>query len=606
MLTNNSACETIGLKTRVSLLSHADYVLPHVIVLDLDQSLLSNITEREFSVVQKVATDAKMLLWATAGGLLDGKVPEAAMVAGLLRSIRSENAAINAISMDFDLQNTTIDEMAVHVVAKTLNQLNADPSLENEYYVSSDDLYISRLLPNKAINATYGTNSRELLEVAFDSETLLQGKVQSGKVVFENLALNTTLSPNDVEVRVSLAGLGKESIQVIGGTDISTKFSHEIGGIVSRVGSAVQDFAKGDRVVGFSLSGFDTRQTTPETLLQKVQPSESLAELTGLPMAYSSALYGLHNLAHIQSGEAVLVLPGTGFIGAAAIEVIKASGAIPYVLTSSESETAFIKESHGLEGSQVMTSLQELLTHLRGPQSRVDIVLGSASTPATLSREAWRHIASFGRYIDCGRKRVLKRNTLDPVPFQRGASYHSFDILELCKSRPNVASQILSMAIGMYRSHQLHGWKDVQLRNIADINEAVAEFQDSFGAAKTLLEYQEYDSPLQVVPSVPTAEMNPSATYLLVGCLGGLGRSLTLWMMKRGARNFCFLSRSGADAKDASILVKELETAGANVQVVRGDVGVLEDVKRAVGSIPDDRPLRGIVHAAMVLRVSSC
>ncbi|KAK8034603.1 polyketide synthase [Apiospora rasikravindrae] len=600
------ACSNVGLKAQTLQLSQAKSIQPHVIVLDLAQSLLVDITKEEFEVIQIVATHAKSLLWATAGGLLHGKKPEAAMVAGLMRSVRSENAAINVTTVDFDLESTSNEQVAVNVASMASNQLKGDVGLENEYYVSDGLTHISRLLPNERINKTYGTDEKELEELLFEFDPAipLRGKVQSGKVVFDHGTLDAILAPTDVEVRVSLAGLNRESTQVIAGTDISTKFSHEIGGVVSRVGSAVQDLAEGDNVVGFSLSGFDTHQVTSELLLQKVHPKESMADFAGLPMAYSSALYALQHLAKIQPAEAVLILPGTGLIGTAAIELAQFSSATPYVFVTNEAEASFLQTTYGLEGTQILASEEELLAYLRSPRGRVDIVLGCASTPATMSREAWRHIAAFGRYIDCGRKKVLKRNTLDPVPFQRGANYFSFDILELCKSRPTDAGLALAQVLDLYRRNQLRGWSDTHNRNIAELNDAVASFRDDFGAAKVLLAYEKFHTPLLITPSLPTAGFDPNASYLLVGCLGGLGRSLTSWMMKRGARNFCFLSRSGADAKDAAALVEELKAAGATVQVTRGDVSMLQDVKQAVGDIPRNRPLRGVVHAAMVLRDS--
>lgn len=74
--------------------------------------------------------------------------------------------------------------------------------------------------------------------------------------------------------------------------------------------------------------------------------------------------------------------------------------------------------------------------------------------------------------------------------------------------------------------------------------------------------------------------------------------------MKRGARNFAFLSRSGTDSEQAALCVRDLEARGARVQVFRGDAAIKEDVERAVTSIPSNKPLKGIVNAAMVLRVS--
>ena len=75
-------------------------------------------------------------------------------------------------------------------------------------------------------------------------------------------------------------------------------------------------------------------------------------------------------------------------------------------------------------------------------------------------------------------------------------------------------------------------------------------------------------------------------------------------MMDHGARRFAFLSRSGTDSTQAAILVDDIEKAGATVQVIRGDATSKVDVDRALKSIPGEFPIRGVVNAAMVLRVS--
>lgn len=74
-------------------------------------------------------------------------------------------------------------------------------------------------------------------------------------------------------------------------------------------------------------------------------------------------------------------------------------------------------------------------------------------------------------------------------------------------------------------------------------------------------------------------------------------------MIKRGARRFAFLSRSGAEAKSAASLVGDIEAAGVDVSVIRGDVTIAADVERVVQSISPKYPIAGVVHAAMVLRV---
>ena len=89
----------------------------------------------------------------------------------------------------------------------------------------------------------------------------------------------------------------------------------------------------------------------------------------------------------------------------------------------------------------------------------------------------------------------------------------------------------------------------------------------------------------------------------MIGCLGGLGRSLSRWMLGRGARQFTFLGRSATDKSSSRLLVQDLRDAGAEVSIVRGDVTNLHDVEAAVAA--SSRPIGGVVHAAMGLSVRS-
>jgi hypothetical protein len=106
----------------------------------------------------------------------------------------------------------------------------------------------------------------------------------------------------------------------------------------------------------------------------------------------------------------------------------------------------------------------------------------------------------------------------------------------------------------------------------------------------------------QTVPSKYKTLFSPDKVYLLIGCLGGLGRSLSRWMMSRGARNFVFLGRSGCDRPDAKKLVTGLEDAGAKINVIRGDVVNADATTAAVKACEaTGRPIGGVIQAAMGL-----
>jgi hypothetical protein len=91
-------------------------------------------------------------------------------------------------------------------------------------------------------------------------------------------------------------------------------------------------------------------------------------------------------------------------------------------------------------------------------------------------------------------------------------------------------------------------------------------------------------------------------TYVLIGCLGGLGRCLARFMVDRGARNLTFLGRGGADKKEAAAMIDSLRARGCTVHVVRGDVSNKEDVAKAVAAA--GVPVYGMVQGAMALEVS--
>lgn len=88
-------------------------------------------------------------------------------------------------------------------------------------------------------------------------------------------------------------------------------------------------------------------------------------------------------------------------------------------------------------------------------------------------------------------------------------------------------------------------------------------------------------------PSLPTAKLDPSASYLLVGGLGGLGPSVSVWMVQHGARDLTFLSRSiNRDIEEDRRFVRMLASMGCKAHLVCGSVTDPAHVARAVDESP--------------------
>lgn len=62
------------------------------------------------------------------------------------------------------------------------------------------------------------------------------------------------------------------------------------------------------------------------------------------------------------------------------------------------------------------------------------------------------------------------------------------------------------------------------------------------------------------------------ASYVLAGGLGGLGRSIAWWMASRGAKNFIFLSRSGAQKPALANFVQEMREKHCRVEMAQCDI----------------------------------
>ncbi len=93
--------------------------------------------------------------------------------------------------------------------------------------------------------------------------------------------------------------------------------------------------------------------------------------------------------------------------------------------------------------------------------------------------------------------------------------------------------------------------------------------------------------------------------FFLAEGLGAIGRQVSRWMFKNGARNFIYVSRRGLSSPRAAALIGELESAGARTAVLQCDVAdekkLAESLSEALTTMP---PVRSVVNGAMDLRDS--
>ncbi|KAM0075857.1 Reducing polyketide synthase dep5 [Fusarium odoratissimum] len=587
--------EEVGFKTERLRLGETYPAGANVIALvDLEAPLMARMSKDEFSHIQKILSEASKVLWMSCSDASkDTTRPEYAMTAGLLRSLRSERASLKATLVEFSIDDLASDAFGTRTSDLASVFFTGGQELETEYISKDGQLLINRLVPLDRINERYALTDEGTQPQPFDPEARLDGKIDSGKVVFSHCnADGAALQPTEVEFRVIATGLTDEDKAVISGSSPGPDFSHEASGIVTRIGNAVTRVSPGDRVVTFSAGRLSSFQRVSEYLVQGLHGSEDHEATAGLPMYYGPALYGLETLAKLEPKESVLVLPGSGILGGAAIRVTQGLGGQVYVAVGNDTEAEEVQSSFGLSRDQILVDYTPELLH----EYEIDVVFSGSSVEPAISQESWRNMPALSRFVNCGKMPV--GSSLDSASASRGASYLPVNLIGLFK-RPQVLGRLLERIMRLHRDGFLPV-PPLTVSSISDINSSIV-LSSALNSSETIITHTK-GSTVNVTRTPPRLELHSDATYLLVGCLGGLGRSLTTWMMKRGARNFAFLSRSGTDSEQAALCVRDLEARGARVQVFRGDAAIKEDVERAVVSIPSDAPLRGIVNAAMVLR----
>jgi hypothetical protein len=137
----------------------------------------------------------------------------------------------------------------------------------------------------------------------------------------------------------------------------------------------------------------------------------------------------------------------------------------------------------------------------------------------------------------------------------------------------------------------LHPIRLARVSNATEIQETFEYMQQGKHIGKIVLELRDnITGKLWLgnvsLPKKSSAELDASASYLLVGGLGGIGRSISLWMAQHGAKNFTFLTRNAGSRSHDQDFVNELESMGCKAVLVKGDVTDVVDVSRAVNGPP--------------------
>ncbi|KAB8235179.1 type I polyketide synthase [Aspergillus alliaceus] len=583
------------------------------------KNLLLDANEGRLQLFQHLAQSTKCMTWLTSCGIVKGRDPDGAFVTGLLRAIGTENPASRFLSVDIDAQNFDIqDEDLVRNIVDhedALQRPTADGESEDREFVWQDGcMWVSRAVPDTGLEPYANTletpTNRGASLLPLDSQGPVRAAFETPGILSSlyfrpYTELWQPLPPNYIEVKVSAVGLNWKDLGLTSGRFDANgnNLSSEYAGIVTKTGTDVVGFSVGDRVYGMGRGHFGTHTRVPAAFAQKLLDSDSLIEAATIPVVFMTAVYAFDHVARLRKGQKVLIQSASGGLGLAAIQLAQSKGADVFATAGTEEKIQFLTDSMGIPSSHVFSS--------RDPSalSRAASVTGKGGFDVILSTvvggellyESLKFLAPMGHLIDVGRLDVLDSKTIGLELFQKNASFSSFDLNLILDHDPELGGLLMKTVNNLYLAGQISPIRPFSVADVSKLDQVLLAFSKGAHIGKMVVTFENPSSVVKIMHGPPATKFDPEARYIITGGLGGLGRSIIRWMVEHGARDFVILSRRGISTPQAQMMVDKLTTDGIRIAAIACDISQRDQVFSAIQHAASNRPVRGLIHAALSL-----
>ncbi|KAM0800653.1 polyketide synthase dehydratase-domain-containing protein [Usnea florida] len=350
-----------------------------VVIDDTKGTLFSAMSSdtKVFEALKTILVSGVPTLWLTQG-VKQGRSASAGMAEGLLRTLRSEQAAARIALLDIDYGETPEDVGKV-ITSKLETADTKDSGQDKEFWLHKGVLHICRVYPHGGFNK----NESQAQETLLPRGVPLKAESAEGQLIFEPYVQRTSVLDCEVEAQVLASELQR-----------STSGSQLLFcGSVLRVGSSTDQSRVGRRIVAFSYDGLETVVYTSTYAVldedERASPETILSSLLPLyPIVYL-CLYR-NNMAQ---GVTLFLLPGPKPFMTTITRLAKARGWKLNIIADSSKERDGYISQFSLNTEQVVLSEHETVsTFIRGkvlfchvPKSREGMVFANIGCKERLS-----------------------------------------------------------------------------------------------------------------------------------------------------------------------------------------------------------------------------
>lgn len=583
-----------------------------IVLLELDNSLLSNITGSEFDNVRKITQLARAVVWVTRGR---DERPELGLITGLGRAISSERADVDFIELALDKRSpdAAITQQIIQVYQK--NHKAPVECIESEYMEKDSLLYINRIVEanylDERIQRKFVPQPSQMQRFDQAQKRALTLTIRTPGMLStfqfdDNKSLERPLGDDEVEVQVKATGVNFKDVMVALGQIPGNSLGIECSGIVTKLGIRVPEsqLKLGDRVCCFGIDAFSTKFRTYCNAVAKIPDDMAFTTAAALPVNFVTAYYALVHIARLQAGETILIHSGAGGTGQAAIQLAKVLKAEVYATVGNEKKRKFLTDQYHIPEDHVFVSrdgsFAQKLMQLTG--DGVNVVLNSLNGEGL--QKSLDCLAPFGRFVDITKTDVLDFGSMPKSNFSKNIIYSSVDLFLVYQKSKLLMGDLLNSVIELAKNGTIIAAQPLTIYRSSELEEAFRFLQVGKNVGKAVVEVHE-DDIVPVMPSTrPTYYFSGSSSYVITGGLGGLGRSIAAWMVERGAKYLILLGRSGTRQQKALEFVRDLETKGIKIAAPPCDICDEEALQSTVTDCLRTMPsIKGCIQGSMVLRV---
>jgi NADPH:quinone reductase-like Zn-dependent oxidoreductase/SAM-dependent methyltransferase/acyl carrier protein len=515
-------------------------------------------------------------------------------VLGLGRVIMNEHQTLRCRMIDLSNNPSEVERQSLYEEI-----INGD--VEDEIALRGSARFVQRLVRTSLRRSAHQEKKSVLMHQ-------LPARLESASSgVLENLTLRETSrrlpGRGEVEIQVAAAAMNFRDVMKALGlypieTDEDMLLGDECTGKVVKCGEGVTHLRAGDEVIAIAAGCYSSFITVDASNVMRKPAQISFEEAVTIPVAFLTAYYALHHVGRMTKGERVLIHAATGGVGLAALQIARHAGADIFATAGTTEKRAFLRSmgvNHVMDSRSLMFADEVMAaTENQG----VDIVLNSLAGKAISKGLAC--LAPYGRFLELGKRDIHFNTKVGLRNFKNNISFSAIYLKSLMGDKPELVKRLLDECMELFRERIFHPLP-YRAFPIGDAVNAFRHMAQAKHIGKIILTMQNQE--VAVEPHMKESlSFSPEATYLITGGLGGFGLTVARWMVDHGARNLVLLGRSGSSSDEARGATTAMRDQGANIVVVSADVTRHDDIARVLEDIRQHMPpLRGVVHAAMVL-----